>query len=147
MPQYARPSTDTYRGNYTDQVGGTSNIYQAIDEIVADDADFVRSPLAPASEVYVTKLSAVTDPVVHGGHVMRYRYSKDSPGGAQVDLTVQLRQDYVNEGNLGTLIKEWVHANIPDAWTASGDQTLSEGEAATISDYSNLYLRIIANQV
>ncbi len=146
MAQYARPSADTYIGGYKDQADGTTNIYQALDETSASDADYVKSADAPASAPYVTKLSTVEDPVSSSGHVVRYRYAKNSAGGAQIDLTVQLRQGYVNEGSPGTLIKEWAHTNISETFTTQA-QTLSAGEADSITDYSSLYLRFVANQV
>jgi hypothetical protein len=146
MAQFGRPSADTYNADgYTDQGGGGSNIYTTIDEAVYSDADYIRSPLAPTSDVYVTKLSAVEDPVVHTGHTIRYRYAKDASGGATINLTVQLRQDYVDEGTPGTLIKEWQHSDISNTFTEGGG-TLTEGEAGNITDYSNLYLRFLANQ-
>jgi len=59
---------------------------------------------------------------------------------------VQLRQGYVNEGTPGTLIAEWTHTNIPSAWTGQA-QTLSGGQADAITDYANLFLRFVSNQV
>ena len=146
MAQFGRPSNDQLNEGYTDQGGGSSNIYTTIDETVYSDSDYIRSALAPTSDVYVTKLTAVEDPQSSTDHHVRYRYAKDAAGGAQIDLTVQLRQGYVNEGSPGTLIKEWVHANIPETFTAQ-DQTLSGPEADAITDYANLYLRFVSNQV
>lgn len=146
MAQFGRPSTDTTNEGYTDQGGGSSNIFQAIDESSPSDADFIRSALVPTSDVYVTKLTTLVDPLQSTGHVVRYRYAKSSAAGAQIDLTVQLRQGYVNEGTPGTLIKEWVHTNISDAFTQQ-NQTLSGGEADSITDYTDLYLRFVSNQV
>jgi hypothetical protein len=59
---------------------------------------------------------------------------------------VQLRQGYTNEGSPGTLIASAQHNNIPgNAWTA-GSFNLSAGEADSITDYSDLYLRFVANK-
>jgi hypothetical protein len=146
MAQFARPSADTLIGGYKDQADGTTNIYATIDEASPNDADYVKSVLAPSNAPYVTKLSAIEDPQSSSGHVVRYRYSKNAAGGAQIDLTVQLRQGYVNEGSPGTLIKEWAHANIPETFTTQ-NQTLSGAEADSITDYSSLFLRFVANQV
>ena len=147
MPQYGRPSVDTANpGNYTDQVGGSANIYQTIDEVTLDDADFIRSPLAPSSSVYVTKYSSVEDPLSSVNHVLRTRYAKSAAGGAQVNLVVQLRQGYVNEGTPGTLIVERTFTNIGEAFTTDA-YTLSGAEADAISGYSALYLRVVATQV
>jgi hypothetical protein len=146
MAQFGRPSTDTTRESWEEDDGGTASIFDQIDEAVRDDADFIRSALAPTADAYVTKLTSIEDPQVSTGHIVRYVYAKDSAGGAQIDLTVQLRQAYVSEGSLGTLIKEWIHTNISETLTAAA-QTLSAGEADSITDYANLYLRFVANQV
>jgi hypothetical protein len=145
MAQFARPSADTSIGGYTDQAGGTTNIYGTIDETVASDADYIKSALAPSNAPYVTKLSNIEDPVSSTGHVVRYRYAKNAAGGAAINLTVQLRQGYTNEGSPGTLIKEWTHADISETATTQA-QTLSGAEADAITDYTALYLRFVANQ-
>jgi hypothetical protein len=41
---YLRPDGDVATDGWTDQAGGTSNIYQSIDEATADDLDYVQSP-------------------------------------------------------------------------------------------------------
>ena len=146
MAQFGRPSADTTIGTYTDQGGGSTNIYTTIDEVSPSDADYIKSVLAPSSAAYVTKLSTLEDPVSSSGHVVRYRYAKNAAGGAQIDLTVELRQGYVNEGTPGTLIKQWSHTNISETMTTQA-QTLSGAEADSITDYTDLYLRFVANQV
>ena len=113
---------------------------------MADDADYIQSALAPSNAAYVTKLTSVEDPQSSSGHVVRYRYQKNAAGGAQIDLTVELRQGYVSEGSPGTLIAQWVHTDIPSAWTGQA-QTLSGAQADSISDYGSLFLRFVSNQV
>jgi hypothetical protein len=144
MPQFARPSTDTTRDNWTEDDGGTTSIYDQIDESSVDDADYIMTGLAPTNDVYVTKFTALEDPLSSSGHIVRYRIGKNTTGGAQIDFTVELRQGYTNEGSQGTLIKQWTHSNV-DALTTQ-TQTLSAGEADSITDYADLYLRIVANQ-
>src|SRR3990167_5351662 len=146
MAQFGRPSTDTTLGSYTDQGGGSTSIFGTIDEVVADDGDFIQSPLAPANAAYVTKLTSVEDPQSSTGHVVRYRYQKNASGGAQINLTVELRQGYVSEGSLGTLIAQWVHTDIPSTWTGQA-QTLSGAQADAITNYADLFLRFVSNQV
>jgi hypothetical protein len=51
----------------------------------------------------------------------------------------------VNEGSPGTLIAEEVHLDIPNGFT-DGSFTLSSGEADAITDYSDLFIRIVADQ-
>lgn len=146
MAQFGRPSTDTTRDNWEEDDGGTTDIFDQIDEVSADDADYIRTGLAPTNDVYVTKLTTLEDPVSSSNHVVRYRYGKDAAGGAQIDQTVQLRQGYVNEGSPGTLIAELGHTDVA-AFPVAGTFTLSAGEANSITDYTDLYLRFVANQV
>ena len=146
MVQFARPSTDTTRDNWEEDDGTTVDIFDQIDEVVADDADFIRTVLTPTSDVYVTKLTTLEDPISSTGHIVRYRYGKQTAGGDQIDLTVQLREAYVNEGTPGTLIHSEVHTNIGVVWIA-GSFTLSGAEADSITDYTNLYLRFVGNKV
>lgn len=145
MAQFGRPSTDTTNEGYTNEAAGSTNIYQSIDETSASDADYIQSVSAPTSDVYVTKLTTLEDPVSSSGHVIRYRYAKSASGGAQIDLTVQLRQGYTNEGSPGTLIEEWVHTNIGNTATTQS-QTLGGAQADAITDYTDLYLRFVFNQ-
>ena len=148
MPQFARPTTDTTRDNWFDQAAGTANIFQTIDETVAADADYIKTQLTPTSDVYVTKLSSVADPVSSANHIVRWRYRKESTGGERIDLTVELRQGYTNEGSPGTLIA--TAATLADisgaAWT-DGSYTLAGAEADAITNYGDLYLRFVGNKV
>lgn len=147
MAQFGRPSADTNNpGSYTNELGGSVDIFQSIDEAVASDADFVQSPLAPASAVYVTKLSTLEDPVSSTGHTVHYRYQKDAAAGAQIDLVVELRQDYVSEVSQGTLIASWTHNNIANGFVQA-NQALTGPQADAITDYGNLYLRKVFTQV
>lgn len=146
MAQFARPSTDTTRDNWEEDDGTTTSIYDQIDETVADDTDYIRTGLTPTSDVYVTKLTSVTDPVSSTGHIVRYRYRKDSSAGEQIDITVQLRQGYTNEGSPGTLIAAQTHTDASGAAWNAGTFTLTAGEADSITDYADLYLRFVGNK-
>jgi hypothetical protein len=146
MAQFGRPSTDTVRDNWEEDDGTTTNILDQLDEAVLDDADFIRTVVAPTSDVYVTKLTTVEDPLSSVNHTVRIRRSKDAAGGATINLTVELRQGYTNEGAQGTLIATVMNAvAIDETWTTTS-YTLSGAEADAITDYSNLYLRFVANQ-
>ena len=123
-----------------------SGTFASIDETSANDADYVSSEASPNSDVYVCRLSDVTDPVSSADHILRYRYRKFDAGAPQQDLTVQLRQGYTNEGSPGTLIDEWTHTNISSSFTTA-TQTLGTTEADSITDYTALYVRFVANEV
>lgn len=146
MPQFARPDADITDGAWTKSSGGAGDMYTMIDEAIADDADYVQSEAAPASSAFAVGLGNVEDPVSSTGHIVRYRYQKEAAGGAQIDLIVQLRQGYSGEGAQGSLIHAETHTNIPNGWTA-GTFTLAGAEADAITDYADLQLRLVANQV
>ena len=137
MAQFARPDGDQSVGNWTTDGGGTTNLYQSIDEASPNDSDYVRSELSPSSSAYECTLGNIEDPQSSSGHVVRYRYRKDAAGGQQVDLTVQLRQ------GASTVIASATHTNISETITA-GSFTLSGAEADSITDYTDLRLRFIA---
>src|SRR3990172_381772 len=108
MAQFARPDVDSYNLDlYTDQGGGAVLLFQAIDEVSPNDADYIQSPITPTLDVYVFHLSMVEDPLSSAGHIFRNRYSKSASNGAQIDMTFELRQTWVAEApvpDLGVLI-------------------------------------------
>lgn len=152
MAQFATPDADLVDGGWLDEVGGAAAVHDGMipdtpGSIGAgDDTDYAESGLAPSSDAMGFGLSNVEDPQSSSGHIMRWRRGKNSAGGAQIDLTVQLRQGYVNEGSQGTQITSQSDTNIPDSFTTTS-YTLSGGEADSITDYTDLQGRIVANQV
>lgn len=146
MPQFARPDADTTLGTFTDNAGGTTNIFQAIDETSANDSDFIRSVTSPSSAVYVCRLSDVTDPLSSTGHVMRMRTSTDLDAQESIDFTQQLRQGYTNEGAQGTLIASQSRTGVSSTTWTTSSYTLSGAEADAITDYTALYFRFVVNK-
>jgi len=151
MAQYATPNADITDGSWLDEAASAVNLYDGIvpgtpGSIGAgDDATYIESPSAPSSAACAFHLSDPEDPAVSTGHIMRWRRGKDSAGGSQIDLTVELRQGYVSEGAQGTLINTYSDTAIPDSQTTTSD-TLSGAEADAITDYSDLQIRFVANQ-
>lgn len=146
MPQYARPDADTTLGNFQEDDGTTTNIFDQIDESAADDADYIRSPTSPINEVYVCRLSDVVDPVSSANHIMRMRTSCDQNAQETLDFTQQLRMNYVNEGSPGTLIASQSRTGVSSTtWTTSA-YTLSGAEADAITDYTALFFRFLVNK-
>lgn len=144
MPQFARPSADTNNpGGFTDQAGGSTNIYTTINESTPNDTNYIRSPTSPVNAVYVTKLSAVTTPGLTTGHVMRMRTAVDVANQQAITITQQLRQGYVSEAAPGTLIASQTRAGITSTTWVTSEYTLTPAEASSITDYSNLYYRFI----
>ncbi len=146
MPQYARPDADTTIGNFQDDGGGTTNIFGTIDESSPSDTDYIRSPTSPASEVYVCRLSDVTDPASSSGHTMRMRTSCDQDAQETLDFTQQLRLSYSNEGAQGTLIASQSRTGVSSTSWATSTYNLSGAEADAITDYTALYFRFIVNK-
>ena len=92
-------------------------------------------------------LQDVADPMATGGHILRYRYDREVVSGAPtINYTIQLRQGYVSEAAQGALIAQQSHNDVGDAFVEA-TLTLSPAEAATISDYADLQVRHIAEQV
>jgi hypothetical protein len=147
-PQYARPSVDLSNADgWTEDDGTTTTIYDQISDTSPPlDDDYIRTAVSPTNDVYVTKLTSVTDPGTDTGHILRYRYKKDLAEGQQVNLTFELRQGYVSEpSSLGTLIETWTETNISGTDWVTQTRALSPGVVATITNYGDLAVRILAN--
>jgi len=138
MAQFARPSADTVRTGWTDEAGGTTDIYTGIDEVSAEDTEYIKTAAPPGSNEFETLLTAVTDPISSTGHVFRWRRRKQPASGSDdVTLTVRLLQGT-------TQIKSVTDATIPGTFTDTSS-TLSAGEADSITDYSDLRLEFVAS--
>ena len=151
MPQFSRPDEDFTNGlngvgNYSDQGGGVVDIFLTIDESVANDADYIRSPTSPVSEVYVCRLSDVTDPALSTGHIMRMRTSADQDAQETLDFTHTLRQGYATEASQGTLIATQTRLGVSSTTWTNSAYTLSGAEADAITDYTALFYRFIINK-
>ena len=139
-PQILLPSTDSVDGAWTDQAGGTS-LAAAIDEATFDDADYIRSELNPSASGCRVKLSAGGDPHVSTGHEINWRTGKI--GSATINMTVKLYQGGGNSQGAGTLIASFDRTNVASLTTYT--ETLSGGEADSITDYTDLYLEFFAD--
>ena len=148
MPQFARPDADTNNVDaYTDQAGGSASLFATIDEVTADDADYIRTVVSPTTDVIVFRLSDVTDPVSSAGHIMRLRSATDvASGGESLDFTLQLRQGYVSEASLGTLIATLTRTGATGTTWTTTTYTLSAAEADAITDYTALFYRLLINK-
>lgn len=145
MPQFGRPVSDVTIGSWTDQGDGIVNLYQAIDEIVSEDFNFVRSEqllgvIGTIGTPLIVTLTDLADPGVDVGLSLLIRAGKDFVVGQVMDLIVELRQDYLHEIDQGILIAT---LEIFDLSSTPTDFTLnlSEAEAALISDFGALVLR------
>lgn len=137
--EYLRPDADQSAGSWTTDLGGSSNLYQQIDEVVANDSDYIRSELGPSTSAYRGRLSDLTESGdVTANNLVRYRYRKGDINGQRIDLTVRLIE------GASTVIASWVHNDI--AHTIVGaEQALSAPQKASISNYNNLFIEFEAN--
>lgn len=140
-PQFARPDEDVLKGGWTDVAGGDGDgaLYDEVDESTRNDADFARSAtltILGQTDTWVMGLTSVEDPQTSSNHIVRYVYKKDG-GAVNVRLTVRLLEG-------GTQIASWTHTNIGTSSTLA-TQTLSAGEANSITNYSNLRLEFTAD--
>ena len=148
--QYARPSADTTPGTWQPfpaeiiLPGGSfqqASLFGRVNESTPDDAGFIYCPSAPAAQAVVLALSAITSPGgLTAGHVVQYRYAIPATTGAWSIVAALLQQP------AGTVI-------VTDTVTGSGAQpgfllrviNLSTGQAAAITDFTKLALRITAS--
>ncbi len=138
--QTAVPVSDVSAGSWTASTG--SDLYAMLDETVADDTDYILSPLAPANNEAKVRLGPLTDPAVSTGHVINYRFYKTPDGSARGDLTVTL---YAADGT--TSIASQAYTDVAPGVVA-GTFTLSgvQADAIPSADYATgLVIGVKAN--
>jgi hypothetical protein len=141
--QTAAPAADVTISDWETHTGATTNLFAQINEAVASDAEYIRTTLSPITAIYVTQLDPLEVPLNRANHRLQYRIRKDQPAGQSLDLTIQLRHAYVNEGTPGMLIHE-VLADLSGAAWIDGEFTLTPEEATLITDYeTGLFLRLV----
>jgi hypothetical protein len=147
MAQFSRPDADLFNGGYKTQIGAGASLYTVLDEPVADDADFIQSPVTPTNAVYVTHLTPVADPQTSNGHSVSFRYATDqASGGEPLDLTVELRQGYVDEATPGLLIARKTILAVRGNVFVEDAIALTALEADSITDYTALAVRVVWNR-
>lgn len=146
MPQFERPSADVAYINWGNTTGAPVDLFAEINEASPDDNSFVQTIVAaPVNEHYVTKLSGLSDPVSDDGHVLRVRFRKSPPDGAPLDYLVELRQGYVDEALQGELIDAFPITDVFGTFETY-ELPVAPSNAMNITDYGDLYVRIVANQ-
>jgi hypothetical protein len=114
-------------------------LFDKIDESTASDADLIVSATNPVNDTCEVGLNAATDPVSSVNHVLSYRYKKSANAGRQIDLVVRLMQG-------STIIVSFTHTAIGNT-IVQADQTLTGGQADSITNYGDLRIRFVANNV
>lgn len=153
MAQTARPDSDGTITGWTDQAGGTTNLYATLDETTPSDADYVKSADNPtAAQRLRLRLSDVTDPVTSSGHTFNVRMQKSLSGGSTITARLWIYQGGAGTLGAGTLIATFdgtynsTFNNMPNGW-ATYPLTLSASETDAITDYADLWIEIEADQV
>lgn len=131
MTQYARPDNDITRTNVN------SGTYTDVDEVTASDSDYLYGTNNTAV-TYECSLQNPTDPNIHTGHTIRYRVVKTYSGTPSGTGSTTYVTAYLYQG--GTLIATDTQRTLDGTWTQY-DWTISEAEAANITDYSDLRVR------
>ncbi len=141
MAQFLRPVSDRQiAGAWVKESGAVSLLYQAIDETVASDADYIQSPSKPDSTMfYDVSLSTAQIPQA-GAHTLRYRLGKGSTAGQQVNFTVSLRRSSDN-----VVIATFTHVDIGTATTYT--QVLTAGQIANINYGTGTYIHFDGTSV
>jgi hypothetical protein len=151
------PVSDLTINSWTSDAGGTTAIYQAIDESAADDNDYVQSSAgATSSDYYETELESYSDPTSSSGHVAHYRYKKNVSGGA-INLTASLRQgtagasvSYETEDTPSSLAYDTASGNQNGfaqsfSWGGGGLLSVELKVSKSVSPTDNLRLEIQTN--
>ena len=126
--QYARPSSDIENpGGWT-----TEPLWDKIEEEPFDDVDYLISPKTATGDSFTIGLSGVTDPEIHTGHIIRIRAKTGVTGTFKYEL-MQGAVVIKDSGDV-VLTTEFAEYNM----------TLSEAEAAEITDYTALRVRVTA---
>lgn len=137
--QIARPSWDYSTDSWSPSTG--ASVAGVIDEVTPSDSDYAyRDFLFPGfpGEAKIN-LTSISDPGVHTGHVMRVRAKLSHP--SEMSFTLTLVQDI---GGGESTIRSW-SPTLTDSY-ATYEVTLSSGEAAAISDYSILGIKLYATK-
>lgn len=140
--QIARPTADVSNDNWTTDTGATTNLYEAIDEVSANDADYIQSSPSPTDwEEYQTRLGDLLDPGLTTGHAIRVRFQKSATGGDRIDLRIRLyRADGV------TVITETGYADIDALQTFEFALSEPNADAIPYADYPDLVLGIASRE-
>jgi len=127
------PASDTSLGSWTDQDGGATDIYLAINEIIPDNDNYVQSPTLPAANTYKFKFQSASDPSDHTHHYIALRV-KVTAGTRS--LAIRLKEGITTRAS-------WSVDPTPD-WMDVVKE-ITQAEAASITDYSNLFLELEAS--
>lgn len=124
------PGLDVSVSGWTTDTGATTNLWDAINEDSASQADYIQGV---AGGVYEAQLEIGVDPASSTGHILDLEYKK-SAATDTINLQAELIQGI-------TSLKTRTYSAIGTTYTQD-NYTLSGGEADTITDYTDLRIRL-----
>lgn len=130
-------TSDISVSTWTDEGGATTSLFQSIDEVSADDDDYIKSVELPVNTDAEFHIGDPTDPSVGTGHYIHYRAR--NPGYGSQDLRVRLLDG-------ATEIFTVTHTFLSNGlltWSYFRRE-LSSTEANNITDYTDLRLEFRA---
>jgi len=141
MAQFLRPSAHGAAGigAWTDDAGGTTDIWQALDDNTTTEYIEDLNGNNTSGEF---KLSSGTDPAVGTGHVLRFEIQGTGSGGPE-RCSINLLQ-----GTGGTVIASITNQTSRGAWSGAIAYTLDAvTEADLITDYTDLHITIVSSNL
>lgn len=130
--QYLRPISDIAANGWLPITGG--DLYAMLDEVSADDADYIYSPGNPTTEQFEVKLSPAGDPLSSSNHIVTLRLQAI---GADTNFDLNLVQGT-------TVLDSWTENVTVAAGVVERSHTLSGAVADSITDYADLRVRGVA---
>lgn len=123
-----RPDSDVSKTGSTDQDGGTDDLWDTVNEVTADDSDYIIKPFNQELEL---GLEDANDPGVDTGHVIRIRWRFQS--GIPNDFQVRLMDG-------ATVIQT---STVAGTTTFGTDEVnISPTNATNITDYTDLRVNV-----
>lgn len=154
MPNYALPVQDVALGSWTEGAGdGDANAWDELDEGFGagrgtgsgpdGSTTYWQSEQRITTGDYTTlevKLDSVPTPPTRLQHIVRVHWRKGAAGGVQVNAKFQLYQGTMAITGVQTV------TNIAATWQTTS-YTLAEAEASSITDYSDLRVRVWGSSI
>lgn len=129
-----RPDADVTVNGWRNESGGTT-LYASLNETTSNDATYIQSSDNPTNESFEVALSNPSGTPTNGP--FKYRIFKKLNNAAVVNMKVALMQG-------ATEIASWDHTDISNTPTEYS-QTLTGPQFSTITDFTDLRIRGVAN--
>jgi hypothetical protein len=130
--QYSRPISDIAANGWLPSSG--PDLYAMLDEVAADDADYIYSPANPTTQQFEVRLTSVNDPLSSSDHTVTVRLQAI---GQDTNFDLNLVQNT-------TVLDSWTENVTVAASVVQRSRTLSGAVADSITDYTNLRIRGVA---